>query len=138
MKKIFLVSFLVIIFDQITKILLKNKTYSLLNFFKINYIENIGASFGMLKGYNWLFILIALIVIFYIFKYLKKIKKEKNYVQIAIGLLLGGVIGNLIDRIFLGFVRDFIDLKIWPTFNIADACSTIAVILLAYHILTKK
>lgn len=138
MKKVFIVSFLVIIFDQITKVLLKNKTYYLFNFFKINYIENTGASFGMLKGYNWLFILIALIVVFYIFKYLKEVQKEKNYVQIAVGLLLGGVIGNLIDRIFLGFVRDFLEFKIWPTFNIADACSTIAVILLAYHLLTKK
>lgn len=138
MKKIVLTSLLVLFIDQLTKFLLKNKTYSVFKYFKINYVENTGASFGILQGYNWLFMLVAFVVIYYIFKNLKEMKKEEDYVQIAIGLLLGGVTGNLIDRIFFGFVRDFIDLKLWPIFNIADACSTIAVILLTFHILVKK
>lgn len=137
MKITLITSFLVLVLDQLTKYFLKNKTFILTNFLKINYVENTGAAFGILKGFNWLFIIIAFIVIFLIFKYCKEIKKEKFYVHLATGFLLGGVLGNLIDRFFLGYVRDFVDFSFWPTFNAADAFSTIAVILLALHLIKK-
>lgn len=138
MKFILTTSFLVLVLDQLTKHFLKNKTFIITNFFRINYVENTGAAFGMLKGFNFLFIAMAFFVIFLIFKYYKEIRKEKFYVHLATGFLLGGVLGNLIDRIFLGYVRDFLDFSFWPTFNFADTFSTIAVILLAFYILTKK
>lgn len=138
MRIILITSFLVLILDQLTKYFLKNKTFVITNFFKLNYVENTGAAFGILKGFNLLFIIVALIVIFLIFKYYKEIKKEKFYVHLAVGFLLGGVLGNLVDRLFLGYVRDFVDFSFWPTFNVADTFSTIAVILLVFYILTKK
>lgn len=137
MKIILINGFLVLVLDQLTKYFLKNKTFILTNFLKVDYVENTGAAFGILKGFNWLFIIVAFIVIFLIFKYCKEIKKEKFYVHLAAGFLLGGVLGNLIDRFFLGYVRDFIDFSFWPTFNIADAFSTIAVIILALHLIKK-
>lgn len=138
MKVIIVTSFLVLLLDQLTKYFLKNKTFVLTSFFKINYIENTGASFGMLKGFNWLFIIVAFIALFYVFKYYKEVKKERFYVHLAVGFLLGGILGNLIDRILLGYVRDFLDFGFWPTFNFADTFSTIAVILLIVHVLFKK
>lgn len=137
MKKILLISFLVLLLDQLTKYFFKNKTFILTDFFKIDYVENTGAAFGILKGFNLLFIIVAFIVIFLIFKYYKEIKEEKFYVHLAVGFLLGGVLGNLADRLFLGYVIDFIDFSFWPTFNIADAFSTIAVVILIFYILFK-
>ncbi|MBL7101051.1 MAG: signal peptidase II, partial [Nanoarchaeota archaeon] len=134
----FITSLLIILLDQITKYFFQNKTFPITSFFKFNYVENTGAAFGMLKGFNPLFIIVGIIVILVILKYYKEIKKEKKYVHLALGFLLGGVLGNLIDRLFLGYVRDFIAFSFWPTFNLADTFSTIAVIILAFHILIKK
>jgi len=138
MKVMIVTSFLVLLLDQLTKCFLKNQTFVITSFFKISYVENTGASFGMLKGFNWLFIIVAFIALFYVFKYYKETKKERFYIHLAVGFLLGGILGNLIDRVFLGYVRDFLDFGFWPTFNFADTFSTIAAILLAAHILFKK
>ena len=138
MKLVLVTGFLVLLFDQLTKYFLKNKTYIITSFFKIDYAENTGAAFGILKGFNLLFILVALAVIFLIFIYYDKIKKEKFCLHLAVGFLLGGVLGNLIDRLFLGYVRDFIDFSFWPTFNLADTFSTIAVFILVFYISIKK
>ncbi|GAF85946.1 unnamed protein product [marine sediment metagenome] len=138
MKLILATSFLVLILDQLTKYFLKNKTFIITDFLKISYVENTGAAFGILKGFNLLFIIVAFLVIFLIFKYYKEIKKEKAYVHLAVGFLLGGVLGNLIDRLFMGYVRDFIDFSFWPTFNVADTFSTIAVFILIFYTLIKK
>jgi len=138
MKVVILTSFLVLLLDQLTKYFIKSQNFVVTSFFKISYVENTGASFGMLKGFNWLFIIIAFIAVFFVFHYYKEIKKEKLYVHLAVGFLLGGITGNLIDRVFLGYVRDFISFSFWPTFNFADTFSTIAVILLIFHTLVKK
>jgi len=138
MKIMFIISFFVLLLDQLTKHFFKNKTILITNFFKFDYVENTGAAFGLLKGYNLLFIILAFVVLFFIFKYYKELTQEKLYMQITIGFLIGGILGNLIDRIFLGYVIDFISFSFWPTFNMADTFSTIAVILLSFQILTKK
>lgn len=138
MRILLFTSFFVLLLDQLTKYFLKNKTFVVTNFFKINYVENTGASFGMLKGFNWLLIIVAFIALFCVFKYYKEVKKERFYVHLAIGFLLGGILGNLIDRVLLGYVRDFLDFGFWPTFNFADTFSTIAVIILIFHVLASK
>ena len=138
MKLILVTSFLVLVLDQLTKYFFKNKTFIITDFFKIDYTENIGAAFGILKGFNLLFIFVAFAVIFLIFKYYQEIKKEKFYIHLAVGFLLGGVLGNLVDRIFLGYVRDFIAFSFWPTFNFADTFSTVGILILAFFILIRK
>ena len=94
---------------------------------KIVLIKNTGAGFGILKNQTFFLGIISLIVAVTLIVYYKKIPKEKIS-QILFALFLGGVIGNLIDRFFRGYVIDFISFSFWPAFNIADSALTIAVI----------
>lgn len=120
-----LISFAVIILDQLSKFLVKK--------FGMSFTTNTGAAFGILKGMNLFFIIFTLVAIFFILFYYKKIIKEK-YSEIGFALILGGAVGNLIDRISFGAVVDFIDIGFWPSFNVADSCISIGVIgLIVYY-----
>ena len=70
--------------------------------------------------------------------FLKSIKEGNKAEKVFFGLLIGGIIGNLIDRIMLGYVVDFIDFRIWPVFNLADSFVTISVIGLIFYLWKKK
>ena len=135
-KIMFSIAILIVILDQFTKFLIKNNLQSnesipiIKNIFHLTYVANTGSAFGLFKGMNLFFILFSIIVIFVIFYYLKQIKKKDRLMLFSLGLLLGGTIGNLIDRIAYGSVIDFIDFRVWPVFNIADSAVTISVILL--------
>lgn len=129
MKKFLIIATLIVILDQITKFLLTNK-----HFWFINYTTNTGAAFSLFQSYTGLLTLISFLVAIFIFLLAKK---EKN-LQIPLAFIFGGTIGNLIDRFFLGFVRDFIDLKIWPIFNVADSFNVIGVLIIIYLILKEK
>ena len=131
-KKYILITFLVIIIDQLTKFLINQniehlKSFQIIkNFFYFTNAHNNGAAFSILSGYNLLFISITLIVIYLIDKYI-----EKN---ISFYILLGGIIGNLIDRLIFGYVRDFLDFRIFnynfPIFNISDICICLGIFLI--------
>ncbi|HLC73792.1 MAG TPA: signal peptidase II [Candidatus Nanoarchaeia archaeon] len=125
--------FILVFLDQLTKILSKNK-----NFFIINYTENTGAAFSLFQGYKLFLILISVIVIFFTLYYFIKIKQQSKKLYISLILILSGTIGNLIDRISFGFVRDFIDLKIWPIFNLADSYNVVAFILILIYYFKKR
>jgi len=87
---------------------------------------------------RWILILITIVIIGIILYYYKDLPK-KYLPIISTSLILGGAIGNLIDRFLFGFVIDFIDFRIWPAFNIADSAVTIGVIgLIIYFWQTKK
>ena len=96
------------IIDQITKFLITknfalNQTLPIIkDFFHLTYISNTGSAFGLFKGYNLFFIFISIMVVAIIFYYVKNIRNNQKMVQIAFGLLLGGTLGNLIDRIAYG------------------------------------
>ncbi len=119
----FLLALLILLIDQITKTIMLN----------FHHVENTGAAWGLLKGSKLLLIIISLIVIFFINRYF-------TYHPIALSILLGGTLGNLFDRIFRGFVIDFIDIKLfnYPLFNIADIAVSVAVILLIIKIIREK
>ncbi len=133
---IFSTALFIVFLDQITKFLIKqnfqlNQSIPIIkNILHLTYITNTGSAFGLFKGLNVFFILFSIIVIILIFYYLNKIKENEKALLFAIGLLLGGTIGNLIDRVFYGVVTDFIDFRIWPVFNLADSAVSISVILL--------
>lgn len=114
--------------DQITKLAFTEKEYGI-----INYQANYGAAFSILQGYKWLFIIIAAIVMIALAVYYRHTEKK-----LPIIMVMAGTAGNAIDRIFLGYVRDFIDLRVWPVFNIADSINLIGAILLAYYLVKKK
>ena len=133
---IFSIALFIISLDQLTKFFIKinfqlNQSIPIIsNILHLTYITNTGSAFGLFKGLNIFFILFSIVVIIIVFYYLKRIKNNEKILQFSAGLLLGGTIGNLIDRLYYGAVTDFIDFRIWPVFNIADSAVTISVIFL--------
>lgn len=112
------------------------------DFFFLNYTFNTGAGFSLLWGANAILIWVAIIIIGIILYFYDKIT-ENWYYTVAFSLIIGGAIGNLIDRILLGHVTDFISFYVlfdyFPSFNIADSCITVgAVIILIYTILVPE
>ena len=133
-----------IILDQITKFLVSAnlRLYESLpvlkDVFHITLIHNSGAAFGLFKGMFPIFIFLSIIVIFLVLLYANRFRHGYSYLKAGLLFILAGTIGNLIDRIRLGYVIDFIDLRIWPVFNVADTTITIGGALLIYHIVTSR
>ena len=136
-KTIFIILLLVII-DFISKLLvinlLKDNTLIIIkNFLKFTYVKNYGAAFGILSGSVILLVLLTIIFIYYIIKEIKNNSSNELSMYSYI-LILSGALGNLIDRIFRGYVVDFISFRIFgremAVFNIADSFITIGAILL--------
>lgn len=96
----------------------------------LTYVQNTGAAFGLFKGQQALFVLLSLLVIGVIIWELAAKRVHAASTLWGSGLVLGGAIGNLIDRLRLGYVIDFIDLRVWPVFNVGDSAITIGVALL--------
>lgn len=120
--------------DQTSKYLISvyDVHFSLIgNFLKINNTLNEGAAFSLLNGHRYLLIVISFVLILFIYRLIFTFKKSKMN-DFAFGILLGGVAGNLFDRILFFGVRDFIDVSLFnfPIFNLADVGITIGVILI--------
>lgn len=131
---------LVVILDQVVKYIVQHsmelgQTIPLIpHVFHLTYILNPGAAFGILANQSWFLLLIALALFVAFFIYRKRMEMTPLYFQAAVGMLLGGTLGNAIDRLRLHAVVDFFDFRIWPIFNVADMaiCCGIALILLFY------
>ena len=106
------------------------------NFIKLTYIHNTGADFGILEGSRILFVLFTLALIIAAVLLWKKpwMKRYRG----AVSVIIAGALGNCIDRIFRGYVVDFIDFTYWPVFNVADIAVVCGTVLLAILILTGK
>lgn len=103
------------------------------------YVENDGAAFGMLDQHRWIFMVLSTVAIVALFVYLWKWRPKNRLCSVSIALLIGGGIGNMIDRTVLGYVIDFIDFcalpKVWMwVFNVADACVTVGAGLLVFYL----
>lgn len=97
----------------------------------LTYVQNTGAAFGLLRGYQGLFIVCSLLVIGWIIWELARHHPSLDTSsRVGFALVLGGAAGNLIDRLRLGWVIDFIDLRVWPVFNVGDTAITVGVALL--------
>ena len=139
------VALLVVLADQLTKAWLRSTldTGQVLfdaGAFRIIHIYNTGAAFGLLRGHSQVIAIAAMAGIVVILVILSLLHRrwafmDMTAVRVAVGLVVGGTIGNLADRLRLGHVTDFIDFKVWPAFNIADAAVTIGVIIIVYHVL---
>tara|TARA_B100000029_G_scaffold367273_1_gene360726 strand:- start:1394 stop:1819 length:426 start_codon:yes stop_codon:yes gene_type:complete len=95
--------------------------------FRITYVKNTGSAFGMLQDQTtWLILasIIAIVVLLFLYRGLNT---NGTLIRIMISLQIGGAIGNLADRIRIGYVVDFIDIGLWPVFNIADSTITIGI-----------
>ncbi len=142
----FLTALLVIAADQLSKFWVRSniilgESLPETGLFRLTHIHNTGASFGLFQDQSLPLAIVALtgiiaILIFVLF-FSHRFPFLNNWLsKLALGLVLGGAIGNLIDRIRQGYVTDFIDVSIWPAFNIADSSVVIGVILFAYSLLS--
>ncbi|UCH42705.1 MAG: signal peptidase II [Dehalococcoidales bacterium] len=141
----YLTAILVILADQVTKLLIRanldvgQSTFEL-GFFRITHIYNTGASFGLFPEYTLPLIIIGLVAVSTILVIMvffpHRFPVLNNQIgRLALGLLLGGAAGNLIDRLRLGHATDFLNFNIWPAFNVADSAITVGIILFAYALL---
>ena len=107
------------------------------NILNFTYVENTGAAFGMLKNGNVFLIISTVIILAAVIVYLTIKKPKAKAVKIASALIIGGALGNLYDRIFRGFVVDFIDIRFinYPVFNIADCCVVCGAIIFAVWVI---
>ena len=138
-KKIQSIIFLSLILDQISKIVIntnlkENESIKVIgSFFKLTNVFNEGAAFSLFDGSKVFLIIVSIISILFLL-YMMKDFKDSKLNNIAFGLIYGGILGNLIDRLFLGYVRDFLDFNIfgfhYPVFNLADSFIVIGVITL--------
>lgn len=105
---------------------------------KMTLLLNDGAAFGLFKGAASFFIFISVVIILAITAYLIRTRPADKIISSGLGLILGGALGNLADRLVLGRVIDFIDFGIWPVFNIADSCITIGTGMVIFSLIVKR
>ena len=110
---------------------------SLAHVFTFTYTTNTGVAFGLFKDLGPIFVGVAVVVIAAIVIYQREIPQEAWLVRVALGLQLGGAAGNLVDRLRVGHVIDFIHFHFWPVFNVADMSIVGGVILLALTMLRE-
>ena len=141
----FFTALLLVAADQISKFWIRSNLAIGESLFEVEFlrlirVHNTGAAFGLFQGQSFLLTIIALVgiaalVLYAIFFHRTFLFLNNKLGRLALGLVLGGTAGNLIDRIYLGYVTDFIDVGIWPTFNIADSAIVVGTIILAYSLL---
>ena len=140
---LYLLISIIVFMDQIIKYyIINNFNYGqslaiIKGVFHLTYVKNTGAAFGILKNANNFFIIVSIIIILFLLFYRYYYFKSNIYINISIGLIIGGAVGNLIDRILLNYVVDYLDFRVWPVFNLADSAIVVgAGILIIYILLT--
>lgn len=134
----------VVILDQLSKYVVQINMFEgqsipvLENIFHLTYINNPGAAFGMLPNRITFFIIMSSVVFLGVIWYARTIPKQQRLTRLALGLVLGGAIGNLIDRVRFGAVVDFFDFRVWPVFNIADIAISVAVVVILWEMLRQE
>ncbi len=135
--KYYILALIVLILDQVTKWIvvtqmeLRQQIPIIENLLYFTSHRNKGAAFGILQGQMWLFFIVTVVVVVFVVYYMRKYAKESKLLGISLGLVLGGAVGNFIDRVFRGEVVDFIDVYIFTydfaIFNVADMALVIGV-----------
>ena len=133
---------LIIFADQLSKWLVvallqgKESVYVIPDVLRFTYVENDGAAFGMLDDHRWVFLVLSTVMIIALIFYIVKYKPSSKLVMTSLILIVGGGIGNMIDRLLLGYVIDFIDFCAFPNlwrwvFNIADSAVCVGTFMLS-------
>ena len=141
-RRIAIITALVVATDQITKLLVKrllllgDERVMIDGFFKFVHWENTGAAWSMFTGKNYVLAIVGVIALFVLFRSRHHFDAHTAIGQVALGLIFGGIIGNLIDRVFIGHVTDFLYFYVqrrgggeisFPAFNVADSAICIGV-----------
>lgn len=146
-KKVIICSTFFLLIDLCTKYLI-DKYFNLMetktiinNFFSLTKVYNYGASWNILTGYRIILIIITIVILGFLFYYQTKFKINNRNIM-CFSLLYSGILGNLIDRVFRGYVIDFLDFNIlgydYPVFNFADICIVFGIILMGIAIIKKE
>ncbi len=142
-----LLALLTVLADRVTKTIIVNNLAlnqswnpisGLERLVSVTYVTNTGAAFGLFPDLGGVFVVIAVFVVVAILIYYHQLPQGYGLVRVALGLQLGGALGNLIDRLTLGHVIDFIDFKVWPVFNVADSAIVVGIGLLAWTMLREE
>lgn len=143
---LFLIALLIATADQLSKNwirsnLLVGHSYFEAGLFRVIHVSNTGAAFGLFQGQSFILTIIGLAGIAVFLVYILVIYRGAPFLnnllnRVALGLVFGGALGNLIDRLRFGQVTDFLDFGFWPVFNIADSAVTVGVILFAFSLLS--
>ncbi|MBV9102026.1 MAG: signal peptidase II [Candidatus Eremiobacteraeota bacterium] len=104
----------------------------------LTYVQNVHGAFGLFGSRPWLLIAMALVVLAVFWLSFRESALQSRLVRIAFGAIVGGAVGNILDRFHYQYVIDFIDLRWWPVFNVADSCITIGVCLLVLTTLLRE
>ncbi len=141
----FLTASVVVSTDQLSKLWIRSnltlgESLPETGFLRLTHVRNTGAAFGLFQDQSLLLIIaaiigIAILLFLAIFMYRRFPFLDTMPGRLSLGLILGGTVGNLIDRLSSGYVTDFIDVGIWPAFNAADSAVVVGAILLAYSLI---
>ena len=134
--------------DQATKqtvstLIDRGDAVSVTSFFRITHVTNTGSAFGLLQGQSGFLMLASVIGVLAVIFYYRANGRESLLLRVALGLVMGGALGNFADRLFRGAVVDFIDVQIWsgfhwPSFNIADSSLLIGLAMLAFYVMRQR
>lgn len=105
---------------------------------KLTYVRNTGAAFSLFVGFSPYLTVVGIAVMLVVIYFHHRIPSQSYVLQTGLAFILGGSLGNLIDRIFRGFVIDYLDVGIWPVFNFADIMINAGVILVAFKLFTRE
>jgi signal peptidase II len=141
------IALLVVVADQLTKLWITREMFRgesrrvLGDFLKLTYVQNEGAAFGLSFGGRWSFVVVTILVAVFILVYYSR-SERTTMSRLALALILGGALGNLLDRVRIGEVVDFVHVSVnrlsWPVFNVADIAITAGVALLAFHLFRRE
>jgi len=144
---LFLVMVIVLLADYASKVVVENNlalntTWApipdLAQYFRFTHVSNTGAAFGLFPSGSILFAIVAIVVSIFIIIYNQVLPARHQLYRVALGLQLGGAVGNLLSRLRLGHVTDFLDFGPWPVFNVADLCVVTGVIMLGFLMLMEE
>ena len=134
-----IIGFVVVLLDQATKVIIRQNLILgescpvIAGYFNLTYLRNTGAVWGMFQYQNEWLILLSFLVLLLIAIFYRWLVDQRGVHRMAMGLMIGGIIGNLIDRVKLGWVTDFLDFhwqaSHWPSFNIADSAICVGVVI---------
>ncbi len=133
---------LVLVTDQFTKFLVREflavrESFPAEGFFRLTHIFNTGSAFGLFRDQNMPLIVVSVIGISILVLIYRSQRRPGNLLRLSLGLQFGGAAGNLLDRLRLGHVTDFVDVGRWPIFNVADASIVVGLVLLAWMFLVS-
>ena len=137
-----LLGIIIVFADQWSKHVVENYLYLgqsvpiITDVFHITLLRNPGALFGFMPGGRWFFIVITIISLAIMALLMIEIPRGKTFMKVGMTLIIGGALGNLIDRVRFGYVIDFIDFRFWPVFNIADTALVVGAVFFLYEFIT--